>query len=143
MMHSWRTANNSHAVPTISSVLMRSSKANSFEIIGAAVTLTCTVELGPAVVESDLSLLEVDAQLSRDGTALDLTSPTVSDTTFTYVTQLNSFGRNDSGNYTCTATVRPQSTSTYLTGSAVLSDTIYIQAGTAILYCMPPGLFST
>ena len=108
---------------------MRSSKDNSLVTVGSAVTLTCTVELGPVVVDSDLSLLMVDAQLSRDETTLPLTGPTVTGTTFTYTIQLNSFEWNDSGNYTCTATVRPHSTSVYLTGSAILSETIYIQAG--------------
>ena len=68
-------------------------------------TVTCTVVMGPTVSQSDLSLLMVDAQLSRDGTPLALTDPTVTGTTFTYTTQLDSFGRSDSGNYTCTATI--------------------------------------
>ena len=74
-------------------------------------------------MESDLSVLMVDAQLSRDGTPLTLTGPTVAGTTFTYTIQLNSFGRSDSGNYTCTATVRPQPPSTFLTESGEQSDT--------------------
>ena len=109
------------------------SSSNTIKIVGTDVTLTCTVELGPVVVESDLSLITVAAQLSRDGTTLALTGPTVTGTTFTYTIYFNLFRGNDSGNYTCTATVRPQSTSTYLTGNAVLSDTIYIQAGRTAL----------
>ena len=85
---------------------------------GTDVTVSCVVEMAQGVVDSDLSLLMVDAQLSRDETPLTLTGPTVTGTTFTYTTQLDSFGRNDSGNYTCSATVtRAQSSSTYLTGS--------------------------
>ena len=84
-------------------------------------TVTCTVEMGEGVSQSDLSLLMVDAQLSRDGTLLALSGPTVTGTTFTYTIQLDSFGRNDSGNYTCTATVRPQPTLAYLTGNSVMS----------------------
>ena len=94
------------------------------------VTLSCTVELGPAVSQSDVPLLTVDAQLSRDGTPLALSGLTVTGTTFTYTIQLDSFGRSDSGNYTCTATVRPQPTSTYLTGIAVTSNANNIKAGT-------------
>ena len=75
----------------------------------------------------------VDAQLSRDGTTLALTGPTVAGTTFTYTIQLDSFGRNDSGNYTCTATVRPQPTSTYLTGSGVLSNVTRVTTGIGIV----------
>ena len=72
---------------------------------GTDVTLTCNVTMGQGVLPSDLSLLMVDTQLSRDGTILDLTGPVVSGTTFTYTTQLNSFGRNDSGIYAYTANV--------------------------------------
>ena len=119
-----------HAVPTQSSITLTSSKGNSgIQIVGSDLTLTCTVELNSAIVNSEIFLLVVDAQLSRDGTPLALTGPTVTGTTVTYATQLNSFGRSDSGNYTCTATVRPQPSSTYLTGNEILSDTISIKAG--------------
>ena len=94
---------------------------------GTDVTVTCAVEMAQGVVDSDLSLLMVDAQLSRDGTPLTLTGPTVTGTTFTYTIQLDSFGRNDSGNYNCSATVRRvQSTSTYLTGSGQATTVVEI-----------------
>ena len=80
-------------------------------------------------MESELSLLNVSAQLSRDGTPLTLTGPTVSGTTFTYTTQLRSFGENDTGNYTCTVTVEPHPTSTYLNGTRRKSDTIELIIG--------------
>ena len=108
---------------------MRSNKANSLVTVGSPVTLTCTVELGPEVVESDLSLLVVDAHLYRDGTTLALTDPTVTGTTFIYTIQFDSFGRNDSGNYTCTATVRQQSASVYLTGEEILSVITKVTTG--------------
>ena len=114
-------------VPYPSSVALSSDPVSPI-IVGSAVTLTCTVELGLAVVDSDLSLLMVEAQLTRDGTTLTLTGPKVTGTTFTYTIQLDSFSRNDSGKYICTATVTPQSTSSYLTGSAVLSKTAIINA---------------
>ena len=121
---------NVYVVPTPSSIILTSSDTSSLQIVGSDVTLTCMLELNPAIVETDLPLLMVDVQLSRDGTPLALTGPTVTETTFTYTIQLNSFGRSDSGNYTCTATVRPQPSSTYLTGSeTLLSDTISIKAG--------------
>ena len=101
------------------------------------------MELNSAIVESDLSLLMMDVQLSRDGTPLTLTDLTVTGTVFIYTTQLNSFGRSDSGNYTCTATVEPRPTSTYLTRSIMVTANISIKAGmsssfaTAIIYFMP------
>ena len=120
-------------VPTPSSVTLGNSESNSI-VIGSDVILPCTMELNSAIVETDLPLLMVDAQLFREGTLLVLTGLTVTGTTFTYTTQLNSFGRSDSGNYTCTATVRPQSTSTYLTGTEVLSSNISIEAGMYTYY---------
>ena len=99
--------------------------------IGNDITLMCTLELNSAIVESDLSLLMVDVQLSRDGASLS--SPTMSPvtgTTFTYTTWLNSFGKSDSGNYTCTAAITPQPSVIYLTGNeTVQSNTINIRAG--------------
>ena len=79
-------------------------------------------------MESDLSLLMVSAELTHpNGTMLSL-SNTMSSTTLTYTTQLNSFGRSDSGGYTCTATVRPQPTATYLSGTD--SDTNNVEITT-------------
>ena len=102
-------------------------------IVGTSVTLTCTLMLNLAIVASDISLLMVDAMLSRDGTPLTLTGPTVTGTTFTYTTQINSFGRIDSGNYICTATVRPKPTQmyniVYHAGNKMLSSVINIRAG--------------
>ena len=117
----------SHEVPNPSVTV--ASDPDSPILNGTDVTLTCTVELGPSVVDSDLSLLMVDAQLSRDGTPLTLTGPTVAGTTFTYTIQLNTFGRNDIGKYTCTATVRPQPPSTSLTESGDQSDTAELIIG--------------
>ena len=82
-------------------------------------------------MESDheLLLLTVDVQIYRDGTPLALTHLRRTGTTFTYTIKLESFDAGDSGNYTCTATVRPQSTTAYLTESDVLSSTECIKAG--------------
>ena len=77
--------------------------------------MTCTVELGSAVMESELSLLMVDAQLFRDGTPLNLTSQSVTGTTHIYRVVVSSFNENNVGNYSCIATIGPQP-STFLTG---------------------------
>ena len=115
----------SHAVPPPASVSITSSPPSPVSDM-SSITVTCTIELDPAVMESELSLLTVSAQLSRDGTPLNLTGPTVTGTTFIYTRQFESFGRRDSGNYTCTVTVRSRPTATYLTGSRLLSDTVKI-----------------
>ena len=98
-------------------------------VVGSDITLTCTLVLNSAIVGSENALLMVEAQLSRNGTALALPSLSVSGTTFTYTTQLDSFGRSDSGNYTCNVTIRPQLTAVYLTGNEILSANINIRAG--------------
>ena len=116
-------------VPAPSYISLTSSKLNTIRVIGSDVRLTCAVELNPAILDSEIFLLTVDTQLFRNGTSLPLTGPTVTGTTFTYTSQLNSFQRNDFGNYTCTATVRPHPTSTYLLGVDTLSDTLNIKAG--------------
>ena len=95
----------------------------------STVTVNCVVELNPSVMESELSLLMVSAQLLRDGTPLTLNGPTVSGTTFTYTRRFESFGRSDSGNYTCNATVEPIPTLTYLNGSAPLANTARVTIG--------------
>ena len=95
--------------------------------VGSDVILTCTVELSPAV---DVS---VTVNTGWTGPAGFMTTNTAqpvkgSTTTYTSTTIIQPFGRDQSGNYTCTATVRPQSTSTYLTGSGVLSNTVAVIA---------------
>ena len=92
----------------------------------STVTVTCVVELSSTIIESDIPLLMVDAQLSRDGTMLSLTGPAVTSTTFIFTRRFETFRRSDSGNYTCIATVRPQPTSVYLTGSGILDNTVNI-----------------
>ena len=123
-----------HVVPP-SSVSLTSNVINSIQIVGSGVMLTYTVELNSAILGSEIFLLTVDAQLSKDGTLLALDRPRVSDTIVTYTAQLNSFQRSDFGNYTCKATITPQPSSIYLTGIDTLSDTLSIKAG-KYLYCM-------
>lgn len=109
---------------------MVSSSNGNIVLNGSAITLSCTVELGPAVLEPELSLLMVDAKLSRGGITLALTGPTVTGTTLTYSTELNPFGRSDSGNYTCRVTMRAISRlSAFLTGVSQLSDTTRVTTG--------------
>ena len=74
-------------------------------------------------MESELSLLMVDARLSRDGIKMrNLSNPMIFGTTLTYTTVLNSFYRSDSGNYTCVATIRPKLFTVYLHGTGELSS---------------------
>lgn len=112
-------------VPDPQSVTLTSSGV----LNGADVTINCTVEFGQGVMESELSLLMVDVQLSRKGTDmmrnLSDSDPTISGTTLTYSTVVKSFRRSDAGNYSCVATIRPhprlaQPSSLYLHGTGKL-----------------------
>ena len=84
------------------------------------------------ILSFEILLLAVGAQLSKEGTSLTLDGLIANDTTVAYTAQLNSFQESDFGSYTCTATVRPQPSSTYITGNDTLSDTINIESGKRI-----------
>ena len=73
-------------------------------------------------MESELSLLLVDAQLSKDGIPLILGNPTVTGTTFIFGATVSSFCDGDIGNYTCAATVRPRPSFIFLTGMGQLES---------------------
>ena len=113
---------------------MSSSSDPYAAVVRSDITLTCTLVLNSAIIGPENALLMVDAQLSRDGTPLTLTSLTVTGTTFTYTSAVNSFGRSDSGNYTCTATIRPRPSLTYLIGNEMLSTAINIRAGIKVTH---------
>ena len=98
------------------------------------------IKLKSSILGTEIFSLMVDTQLSKDGTPLTLTGPTVTGTTFTYTTQLNSFQRRDYGSYNCTATVRPLQSLSYLLGTDILSDTLIItpskRYNNVVAYCV-------
>ena len=109
------------SVPAFST-MVTSSKPNPIRPVGSDVILICTVELSSAVN----ILVTVNVQLSDPaGSPLTTTIPSISGSTYTSTAIVRSFGRDQSGNYICTATVstpllfytnsRPQSVSTYIT----------------------------
>ena len=120
-------------VPSPTSVSLTSNKPNPI-LPGSNVSLTCRVELSPLVVESDLSVILVDVWLSRDGTQqLNLTdSPAMAKTTI-YNILLDSFGWRDSGNYTCTATIRSPSKAHLTDSDSVMSSDTKVSTG-EVLY---------
>lgn len=92
------------------------------------VTLTCTIVLGPVV---DIPVT-VNIQLNDSAGSLlttNATTPLVSGSTHTTITTvtISSFGRDQSGVYTCRATI--SSTSSYLSGSRPLSATAKVTVG--------------
>ena len=76
------------------------------------------MELDSIILESDLSLVNVSAEISRDGTILTQTSQSVDGTIFNFGATVNFFSQStsDVGNYVCRATVTPLPSSSFLTG---------------------------
>ena len=88
-------------------------------IVFPNVTLTCTVVLSPAV---DVPVTVNTVWTGPDGFMISNAAQPVmgSSTTYTSVAMVSSFGRNQSGNYTCTAIVNSLTTSRspFLIGSS-------------------------
>ena len=99
---------------------------SSVTTAGTCVDVICTVEFDPAVVGTNLSLLMVDAQLSRDGTMMALTGPNIPGTRFIFSSQIMSFEMCNVGDYICTATVSLRSAQTYITGNATATGRVRI-----------------
>ena len=104
--------------------MISSDPVSPIRPVGTNVTLNCTVELSPAPVT-----VNVSAEWTRpDGVILSLTTPVmVNSTRYTSTAIVSSFGRNQSGVYTCTAIVR--STSPFLTDSRSKSGKARVTVG--------------
>ena len=84
------------------STSVTSNPASPIRPIGSAVTLICTVVLSPAV---DVPVA-VNIHLSDPtGSPLITTTPSVSGSNYTSIAMVNSFGREDSGLYTCRVSI--------------------------------------
>ena len=95
-----------HAVPGPLSVRISSNVSNPIPPIVSVVTLTCTVELSP-LVKSLVSVNTVWTGPARFAVANTAQPIIGSSTTYTSTATISSFGREQSGNYTCTATITP------------------------------------
>ena len=105
---------------------MTGNKPNPIRPVGSIVTLTCTVELSPAV---DVPVT-VNVQLSDPaGSPLTTTPPSVSGSTYITTTMISSFGREQSGVYTCAVNAATTSTTSFITGSKVGFGTARITIG--------------
>ena len=85
-------------------VVITSTPPSPIRPVGSAVILTCSVNLSPSV---DVPVI-VNAQLSGppEIAIIPLTNSLMENITrYTNTAMINSFGRNQSGEYTCTATV--------------------------------------
>ena len=100
------------AVPLPILMYITSDPISQIHPIGSDITLTCTVELSPLV---DVPVI-LNVQLSDPtGSPLTATPPSVSGSTYTSRAMISSFGREQLGNYICSATVT--SLSLFLTNS--------------------------
>jgi hypothetical protein len=96
--------------------------------IGSTVTLTCMADLDPAV--DDPGLVTVNIQLSDPaGRTLTTTTPSVSGFSYSSMATMSSFGRNDSGVYTCSAAVSPSPSNRFLSSSSSISVTLRVTTG--------------
>ena len=105
-------------VPTPTSVSVTSDQPNPIRPFGSTVTLTCTVVLAEYIEGLSVNTEWTGPnEFSENGMAQRIGSTT----TYTSTAMVSSFGRDQSGDYTCTATVN--STSSFITNSASLSAT--------------------
>ena len=104
---------------------------NSSVTVGSIVTLTCTVELSPAVdVPVTVSTMWTGpAGFMHHNTAQAMAGST---STYTSTAMVSSFGRYKSGNYTCTATVSSKSNSSFIRDS-MTSSSIRVTVGKVVL----------
>ena len=98
---------------------------------GSAITLTCTVELSPVVnIPVNVTTMWAGpAGFKTTNTAQPVMGTTVN---YTSTAVVSSFGRNESGVYTCTATAT--TTSPFLRDSTSNNGTARITVGKAISY---------
>ena len=106
------------AVPAPTSVTLSSSIPNPIPPFGSNVTLTCMVELGPAV---DVPVTVNTILTTPDGYMNTSTAQSVVGSTTNYTTtfMISSFGRSNSGLYMCGATAT--STNAYVSDSSSTS----------------------
>ena len=98
--------------------------------IGSSVTLTCMADLDPAIGGVPVA---VNIQLSDPaGSTLTATTPSVSGSTYSSMATISSFGRDQSGLYTCSATVSPSPSNSFLSGSSSQSETLRVTTGEAV-----------
>ena len=92
--------------------------------IGSDVTLTCIVELSQTV---DVPVTVNVQLIDPAGSSLTTITSSMSGSVYTSTAMISSFGRNQSGDYTCA--VMLTSSSSFLTESGTLSDELRVTTG--------------
>ena len=110
--------------------MVSSTIANPIPPFGSDVILTCTALLtsGPGI-DVPLNVTIEALRLNLAGSPLTTTAPSVSGSTYTATAMVSSFGRNDSGVYTCRATVSSVSINSYISDSNTTSHSITVTTG--------------
>ena len=110
---------------------VRSNKPNPVHPIGSIVTLTCTVELSPSV---DVPVTVNTEWTGPDGFTTTNTAQLVTGSTATYTSTVTvrSFGREQSGVYSCNAT--GESMSSFISNSIQQTGAARVTAGTYTVY---------
>ena len=92
------------------------------------VNLTCIVHITDAV---DISVTLTTIWIGPDEFITISTSQPILENSTTYTSRavISSFGRNESGNYTCTAGLSSVSTNLYLTNSSTTTSSIQVTTG--------------
>ena len=105
-----------------------SNKASPIRPIGSIVTLTCVVELSPSV---DVSVIVNTVWTGPAGFMTTNTAQPVmgSNTTHTSTAMVHSFGRDQSGQYICTAHVTSLHNSQYTTDSTTVYGAAQVTIG--------------
>ena len=115
-------------------VVITSIPVSPIHPVGATVTLICTVDLSPAV---DVPV-NVNAQWSGPSEVVLITPVTISvidnTTRYTSAAMVNSFGRNQSGEYTCTATTDLVTMNPLINGGVGVTGMASITLRTGKLY---------
>ena len=110
------------SVPLPTSVTVTSVPLSPIRPVGSDVTLTCAVELNPMV---DIPVTVITVWTGPAGFMTTNTAqPVVGNTTF-YISMviINLFGRNNSGVYTCRATISSASLNPFINDSMTSSST--------------------
>lgn len=119
------------AVPAPTSVILSSSTPNPVRPIGSTVNLICIVhmELGLAV---DVPVMLTIKWTGPDGfTATNTSRPSMGGTAASNTSRVvfSSFGREQSGIYTCTAILSSSSTNLYLINTSTTPESIHVTTG--------------
>ena len=106
-------------------VMVTSDPVSPVQPVGVDVSLICTVELSPSV---DVPVTVNTMWVGPDNfNRLIMAQQMGSTATYTSTAMVNSFGRDQSGNYTCTATV--SSTSQFIMNSTTSSPPTRVTVG--------------